>query len=234
MKLLPDDNTQNAIRLQFETTPLIPCIVQSALSKDVLMLAYMNREAFELTLSTQTLTFYSRSRASLWIKGETSGNTLKLISLQADCDADTLLAEVIPTGPTCHTGSTTCFGEPSDASYTADTADTTNTADTANTADSPVLGQLFNCILERKKEPKTGSYTNYLFEQGLDKILKKIGEEAAEIIIASKNDSDEALLGEAADFLYHLWVLLAEKNLVPEDLYQVLESRQAQTLSQKP
>lgn len=228
MKLLPDDNTQSAIRQLFETTTLIPCIVQSAENKDVLMLAYMNQEAFELTLSTQTLTFYSRSRASLWIKGETSGNTLKLISLKADCDADTLLAEVIPTGPTCHTGSTSCFGEPSDASCTADAAYT------ANTADSPILGQLFNCILERKKEPKTGSYTNYLFEQGLDKILKKIGEEASEIIIASKNDSDEALLGEAADFLYHLWVLLAEKNLVPEDLYQVLESRQSQTLSQKP
>jgi phosphoribosyl-ATP pyrophosphohydrolase/phosphoribosyl-AMP cyclohydrolase len=197
----------------FEKTTLIPCIVQSALSKEVLMLAYMNAEAFKQTMDTQILTFYSRSRAELWIKGETSGNRLKLISLKLDCDGDTLLASVMPSGPVCHTGTTTCFDR--EALLSLGTT----------TPSGNILDRLFDRIMDRKKEPKEGSYTQYLFDQGLDKILKKIGEEASEVIIAAKNPSNEAILEESADLLYHLWVLLAERELTPKDLYQVLEKR---------
>lgn len=197
----------------FEKSTLIPCIVQSELSKEVLMLAYMNAEAFKQTMDTQILTFYSRSRAKLWIKGETSGNLLKLISLKLDCDGDTLLASVIPSGPVCHTGLTTCFDRETLLSLGT------------TTPSGNILDRLFDRILDRKKKPKEGSYTQYLFDQGIDKILKKIGEEASEVIIAAKNPSHEAVLEESADLLYHLWVLLAERNLRPEEIYEILERR---------
>lgn len=190
----------------FDKAALIPCVVQDAATKDMLMLAYMNEEAYRQTVTTGTLTFYSRSRSQLWVKGETSGNTLSLTSLSLDCDRDTLLAVVSPRGPVCHLGTRTCFdGEP---------------------PDSPdMLTRLYDRVLTRKKEPQQGSYTNYLFDQGLDKILKKVGEEAAEVIIAAKNQSPAEVAGEAADLLYHLWVLLAELGLSPEQIYQVLEKR---------
>jgi phosphoribosyl-ATP pyrophosphohydrolase/phosphoribosyl-AMP cyclohydrolase len=200
----------------FEKITLIPCIVQSAVSQEVLMLAYMNAASFKQTLDTQILTFYSRSRAKLWIKGETSGNRLELISLTLDCDSDTLLAIVKPSGPVCHTGSATCFDR--EPLLALETLEPLNPSE-------HILNRLFNRISDRKKEPKKVSYTQYLFEQGIDKMLKKIGEEASEVIIAAKNPSNEAVLEESADLLYHLWVLLAERELKPEALYQVLEKR---------
>lgn len=191
----------------FEKNPLIPCIVQSAQDGQVLMLAYLNETAYQQTLNTGTLTFFSRSRQQLWVKGETSGNRLTLQKLTWDCDADTLLAIVSPSGPVCHLGDSTCFDRPA-------------------VMDDAVLSRLFDRISDRKKAPKAGAYTTYLLESGLDKILKKVGEEASEVIIAAKNPDDSALLGEAADLLYHLWVLLAERGLKPEAVYEVLAARE--------
>lgn len=195
----------------FEKNLLIPCIVQSDLDGQVLMLAYLNQEAFEKTLATRTLTFFSRSRQSLWVKGETSGNRLSLKSLHFDCDQDTLLALVSPTGPTCHLNHVTCFGskpifESPNSAY-------------------QVLNQLYTTILERKKSAQSASYTQYLFQSGLDKILKKVGEEASEVIIAAKNSQQEPLLDEIADLIYHLYVLLAQKDLPPEAFLEILKGR---------
>lgn len=193
--------------LKLNAEGLIPCIIVDSVTKTVLMLAYMNREAFEITQTTQRMTYYSRSRSCLWEKGLTSGNTQKMLSLQADCDLDSLLFEVEQTGPACHTGSPSCFFE--------------------SLYQSPVsiLNTLETTIQNRRTSPLEGSYTTYLLSKGLDKILKKIGEEATEMVIAAKNDSSEELLNETADFLYHLLVLLNEKNLPLDAVLQVLEAR---------
>lgn len=199
----------------FKDKPLIPCVVQSSQNLSVLMLAYMNQEAYEKTLETGVLTFYSRSRQSLWIKGETSGNRLTLQKLTFDCDGDTLLAQVIPSGPVCHTGDVTCFDRK--PIYEKDCAPLTQ--------ESEVLKTLFNCIEDRQANPKEGSYTTYLFDKGMDKVLKKIGEEAAEVIIASKNPDKSEFLNECADLIYHLWVLIAIQNLKPAQVYEILKER---------
>lgn len=216
----------------FKEKPLIPCVVQSSLDNRVLMVAYLNQEAYEKTLATGTLTFYSRSRQSLWIKGETSGNTLTLQKLTFDCDADTLLAEVIPSGPVCHTGDMTCFDrEPVfESNRRVGKNGSFEMVEAAENSESPatsvqVLNTLFNCILDRKMNPKEGSYTTYLFEKGMDKVLKKVGEESAEVIIASKNPDKSEFLNECGDLLYHLWVLMAIQDLNPSQVYKVLESR---------
>lgn len=209
----------------FEKQTLIPCIVQSAENGQVLMLAYLNEEAYNRTLATGELTFFSRSRQQLWVKGETSGNRLRLQKLTWDCDADTLLAQVLPSGPVCHTGDATCFeGEAVIGSKL--NIPTKNSKISSESSKIAVLTRLFDCIEGRKKAPKAGAYTSYLFDEGLDKILKKVGEEAAEVIIASKNSNVEAFLGEAADLIYHLFVLLAELGLKPEAVYEVLEGRE--------
>lgn len=199
----------------FKDKTLIPCVVQSSENLSVLMLAYMNQEAYEKTLETGVLTFYSRSRQSLWVKGETSGNRLTLQKLTFDCDADTLLAQVIPSGPVCHTGDVTCFDRK--PVYEKDYAPLPQ--------GSEVLKTLFNCIEDRQANPKEGSYTTYLFDQGMDKVLKKIGEEAAEVIIASKNPDKSEFLNECADLIYHLWVLIAIQNLKPAQVYEILKER---------
>ena len=187
---------------------LIPCIVQDSTSKQVLMMAYMNEEAYDLTLKNGYATFFSRSRQSLWVKGETSGNLLKVKSLKWDCDDDTLLCEVEALGPTCHTGKISCFDDEVNV-YEANS----------------VWTHLFNTIQERKDNPKEGAYTTYLFTKGLDKILKKVGEEASEIIIASKNESKDDLVGEIADLAYHLAVLMVEKGVALKDIEDKLASR---------
>lgn len=191
----------------FEKQNLIPCVVQSLIDGQVLMLAYLNETAYKQTLDSGVLTFYSRSRQKLWVKGETSGNRLTLQKLTWDCDKDTLLAQVLPSGPVCHLDDHTCFDRPA-------------------VMDNTVLGRLYECILDRKKAPKLGAYTTYLLDSGLDKILKKIGEESSEVIIAAKNSDNDNLLGEVADLIYHLWVLLVERDLSPEDVYEVLRSRE--------
>ncbi len=192
-------------KLNFDKTQgLIPCIVQDAQTNTVLMLGYMNREALDKTLSENKLTFYSRTRQRLWTKGETSGNYLHLMDVKIDCDNDTLLFKVKPEGPTCHTGSDTCFNE-------------TNR----------FLGLEFleAIIQERKKNPKAGSYTNQLFDSGINKVAQKVGEEAVELIIEAKDNNKELFLNEAADLMYHYLVLLTAKGYTLEDVLSVLRQR---------
>ena len=193
---------------------LLPVVVQDYKNNDVLMMAYMNEEAFNKTMNTGCMTYYSRSREELWVKGETSGHYQYVKKLSIDCDKDTLLAKVKQIGAACHTGNRTCF-------YT----------DIANkkfeeTNPSIVLNRVFNIIMDRKENPKVGSYTNYLFEKGIDKILKKCGEEATEIVIAAKNPDSEELKYEIADFLYHMMVLMAECGLDWDDITQELANRE--------
>lgn len=192
---------------------LIPAIVQDYRTGEVLMLGYMNRESYELTIKTGRMTYFSRSRQELWVKGETSGHFQYVKSLSLDCDNDTVLAKVRQIGAACHTGNRSCFfKELAKKDYI-----TTNPL--------TVLTDDFDIILERKRHPKEGSYTNYLFDKGIDKILKKCGEEASEIIIAAKNPDAEELKYEIADFLYHMMVLMAECGLSWEDITKELVNR---------
>lgn len=192
----------------FEKNELIPCIVQDANTKEVLMMAYMNQTSFDLTQESGYATFYSRSRQSIWKKGETSGNTLKVISMSWDCDQDTLLCLAQPSGPTCHTGKISCFDD-----------------EVKEFKSTSVWTHLFDTIKDRQANPKEGAYTTYLFTKGLDKMLKKVGEETAEIIIASKNESKEELVGEIADLAYHLAVVMVEKGVSLQDIEEKLASR---------
>lgn len=171
------------------------------------MMAYMNQTAYEQTLQSKRATFYSRSRQALWIKGETSGNTLHVVSMAWDCDEDTLLCLVNPDGPACHTGSESCF----------EANDTTIL--------TSVWSHLFDTIQDRKLHPKENAYTTYLFNKGLDKILKKVGEESAEVIIAAKNPNHDDLVGEIADLAYHVAVLMVEKGVALKDVEDKLASR---------
>ncbi|MDR0287820.1 MAG: bifunctional phosphoribosyl-AMP cyclohydrolase/phosphoribosyl-ATP diphosphatase HisIE [Clostridiales bacterium] len=197
-------------KIKYNPDGLVPCIAQDHKTKEVLMLAYMNEEALKTTIETGYMTYYSRSRNALWKKGETSGNIQKLVTLKHDCDGDTLLAQVEQTGPACHTGNRTCFYAPGigeDDSF------------------SQVLEEDYKTILDRKKHPSEGSYTNYLFDKGIDTICKKLGEECTEIVIAVKNDNKSEILYETGDFLYHLMVMMAEKDIVWDEIYKELISR---------
>lgn len=186
---------------------LVPAIVQDAVTKNVLMLGYMNREAYEKTMATGLVTFYSRSRRCLWTKGETSGNRLTLVSIQADCDNDTLLVKARPSGPVCHTGTDTCWGETNDA--------------------SPLLflTYLQDFVEQRRREMPEGSYTTSLFNDGINRMAQKVGEEALETVIEAVNGSDERLIYEASDMFYHLIVLLTSKGLRIEDVARELQAR---------
>lgn len=193
---------------------LLPVIVQHYKTKDVLMLAYMNEEAFDKTIKTGKMTYYSRSKNALWVKGETSGHFQYVKSLTIDCDKDTLLAKVDQIGAACHTGNPTCFFQP--------------LAGTDDEKANPqrIFEHVYHTIVDRKQNPKEGSYTNYLFEKGIDKILKKVGEEATETVIAAKNPNLEELKYEVADLLYHLMVLMVERGLSWEDITQELSDRE--------
>ena len=192
---------------------LLPVVVQDYKTMDVLMVAYMNEEAYRKTLETGRMTYWSRSRQSLWLKGETSGHYQFVKSLTLDCDRDTLLAKVFQVGAACHTGSRSCFFN--------------TVAEKPESHKNPrrIFEDVYQVILDRKEHPKEGSYTNYLFEKGLDKILKKVGEEATEIVIAAKNPDAEELKYEICDFLYHVMVLMAEKDVTWEDVTQELANR---------
>lgn len=192
---------------------LIPVIVQDYQTQEVLMLAYMNEEAFLHTLHTGKMTYFSRSRQSLWIKGETSGHYQYVKSLDLDCDNDTILAKVRQVGAACHTGSRSCFFQ------------NLTRREYSETNPLKVFEEVFSVILDRKEHPKEGSYTNYLFDKGIDKILKKVGEEATEIIIAAKNPDPEEVKYEISDFLYHVMVLMAEKGVSWEDITKELANR---------
>ena len=206
--------------VKFDERGLIPVVVQDGRTRQVLTLAYMNAESLRKTLDTGETWFWSRSRSSLWHKGETSGNTQRVVGVLLDCDGDALRVLVIPNGPACHTGAESCFhNELQEAGPFEDVpvAGSTNFAE--------VLDSLYRLVVSRKRERPEGSYTTYLFDQGLDKILKKVGEESAETIIAAKNDDRNALVKETSDLLYHLVVLLVERGLSLEEVRDELVSR---------
>ena len=192
---------------------LIPVIVQDYKTNEVLMMAYMNEETFDHTVKTGRMTYYSRSRQCQWVKGETSGHFQYVKSLSIDCDKDTLLAKVEQIGAACHTGNRSCF-------YT-----TIVGADYDAKNPLQVFESVYNTIVDRREHPKEGSYTNYLFEKGIDKILKKVGEEATEIVIAAKNPNPEEIKYEISDFLYHAMVLMVERGVTWEDITNELADR---------
>ena len=186
---------------------LVPAIVQDARTKNVLMLGFMNREAYDKTVATGKVTFWSRSRNCLWTKGETSGNYLNLVEVRNGCDKDTLLVKAIPDGPTCHTGTDTCWGEDNSA--------------------NPLLclTELQDFIEKRHEEMPEGSYTTSLFRKGINRIAQKVGEEALETVIEATNGSNDKMVYEASDLLYHLIVMLTEKGLRIEDVAGELQKR---------
>ena len=196
--------------LKFDANGLIPAIVQDYYSKKVLTLAYMNRESLAISMEEGRTCFWSRSRRELWRKGETSGNTQHIVSIAADCDADALVVEVIPAGPACHTGEESCFFN--------DVWE-----DGENTAFS--IDGLYDMLVGRKVEKKEGSYTTYLFEKGIDKILKKVGEESTEVIVAGKGGEKEETIYEIADLAYHVMVLMVEMGITPKDIRKELAGR---------
>ncbi|MFR4350896.1 MAG: bifunctional phosphoribosyl-AMP cyclohydrolase/phosphoribosyl-ATP diphosphatase HisIE [Roseburia sp.] len=210
------DNFDPALRwdeLKKNSEGMVPVIVQDYRTGEVLMLAYMNEEAFDTTINIGKMTYYSRSRSELWTKGMTSGHVQYVKSLTADCDYDTILAKVSQVGAACHTGNPTCFfHEIVKKEYMEKNP-------------LKVLEDVYEIILDRKANPKEGSYTNYLFEKGIDKILKKLGEEATEVVIAAKNPDTEEIKYEISDFLYHMMVLMAEKGVGWEEITQELSQR---------
>lgn len=185
---------------------LIPAIVQDNNTGKVLMLGFMNEEAYETTRETGKVTFFSRTKNRIWMKGETSGNTLQVVSILVDCDNDTLLIKAIPAGPVCHTGQDTCFGE-------------------KNTEDIMFLKYLQNFIERRRQEMPEGSYTTSLFTKGVNRMAQKVGEEAVETVIEATNGTEEGFIYEASDLVYHLIVLLISKGLHLEDLARELQKR---------
>ncbi len=200
-------------QLKKNSDGMVPVIVQDYRTDQVLMLAYMNEEAYNKTLRTGKMTYFSRSRNELWLKGETSSHYQFVMSLTADCDLDTILAKVKQIGAACHTGSYSCFFNKIAGK------------DYSEKNPQKVLDSVFDVIKDRKQNPKEGSYTNYLFDKGIDKILKKVGEEATEIVIAAKNPNSNEIVYELSDFLYHMMVLMAEKNVSWEDVTDELSRR---------
>ena len=206
--------------VRFDAAGLIPVVVQDARTRSVLTLAYMNAESLAKTFETNETWFWSRSRDRLWHKGETSGNTQRVIEVLLDCDRDALTVLVVPNGPACHTGAESCFHNEIQSSRAVETEPVSNPSTLGE-----VLDNLYAVIESRKRERPGGSYTTYLFDQGLDKILKKVGEESAETIIAAKNDDPNALVKESSDLLYHLVVLLVERGLSLGEVRDELVSR---------
>lgn len=189
-----------------DTNGLLPAIVQDAQTGKVLMLGYMNEESLAKTKELNKVTFFSRSKNRLWTKGEESGNFLEVVDIKLDCDNDTFLIKAKPFGPVCHTGNDTCWFE-------------------KNKDEFSFLHYLENIIQDRKQHPKDNSYTNLLFNKGLNKIAQKVGEEAVEVVIEAKDNNDELFKGEAADLLFHLLVLFAEKNISLNEVLAVLKER---------
>lgn len=204
------------MNIKFDDKGLVPAVVQDNVSKKVLMVAYMNEESLKMTLETKKATFFSRSRNELWVKGATSGNYMNVVSVDVDCDEDCLLVSVNPDGPACHTGNETCFyRRVEDGKLT----------DRPNESGADILPRLQAVAEDRKKNPQEGSYTNYLFDKGEDKILKKVGEEAAEVVIAGKNRSKSEIQYEVADLLYHMTVMLVDNDMGWQDIFDELEKR---------
>ena len=199
-------------KLKFDERGLIPAIVQDVRTREVLTLAYMNAESFARTVETKETWFWSRSRNKLWHKGETSGNIQKVVELLLDCDGDAIVVLVDPAGPACHTGAQSCFE--TSRSYKQTNSD-------------QLLDRLYGIVKERNEQRPEGSYTTYLFNEGLDKILKKFGEESTETIVAAKNDEDERLVAEVADLVYHLIVLLVARGISLDQIREELARRRS-------
>ncbi|GGC07027.1 bifunctional phosphoribosyl-AMP cyclohydrolase/phosphoribosyl-ATP diphosphatase HisIE [Dyadobacter sediminis] len=205
-------DTFSTIDFDKSSDGLVPAIIQDVNTNKVLMLGYMNKEALEITKSQGTVTFFSRSRQNLWTKGETSGNFLFVNEITADCDGDTILVKATPAGPTCHTGSDTCFGEK-------------NSQDT-RIGEASFLNYLQKEVIrERKLNPSEESYTSSLFKKGINKIAQKVGEEAVEVVIEAKDDDKDLFKNEVSDLLFHLLVLLEQKNIDLDEVINVLRSR---------
>ncbi len=185
---------------------LLPAIIQDSVTKTVLMLGYMNREAFQKTKETEQVTFYSRSKKRIWVKGEESGNFLKLVKIKVDCDQDAILITANPQGPTCHTGTDSCWGETNQSHY-------------------GFLTELEEIITERKKTNDDNSYVASLFREGINKIAQKVGEEAVETVIEAKDENSELFLNESADLLFHFLILLKEKGFSLNDVEAILKDR---------
>ncbi len=222
--------------LKFDEKGLIPVVTQDARTDEVLMVAYMNREALQKTLDTGRVHYWSRSRQSLWLKGETSGHFQLVRSISMDCDGDTLLIKAEQKGAACHTGHHSCFYRKIDVAVTGkeekesdspggSTAAPEGKGKAASGELERVLHDVYHVVLDRKMNPKEGSYTNYLFEKGVDKILKKIGEETAEVIIAAKSPSKDDVRYEIADLFYHIMVLMVEKGMSLDEVYEELKGR---------
>lgn len=207
------DSSMKWEEFKLNSDGMLPVVVQDYQTQEVLMVAYMNREAFYKTISTGKMTYWSRSRKELWTKGDTSGHVQYVKQLSIDCDNDTLLAKVQQIGAACHTGNRSCFYRD------------ILKKDYQEKNPMKVFEEVYQVIEDRKKHPKEGSYTNYLFEKGIDKILKKVGEEAAEIIIAAKNPNPEEIKYEISDFLYHVMVLMSERGVTWEDITRELANR---------
>ncbi len=203
--------------LKFDEKGLIPAVVQNRTTKEVLMVAYMNKDAAEQTVKTGKATFWSRSHNKLWVKGETSGNFMYVKDIRVDCDADCLLVEVDPAGAACHTGNRSCFYRKAESGVLVEDTGCDSVADAVAVEQAT--------IIDRKNNPEDGSYTNYLFDKGEDKILKKVGEEAAEVVIAGKNRSKEEIAYETADLMYHLTVMLVDNGMTWEDIYAEIKRR---------
>ena len=200
----------NIEELKFDEKGLIPAIIVDSITKKVLTLAYMSKESLKISMEKELTCFYSRSRQELWLKGETSGYYQHIVSITADCDKDALVVVVEPDGPACHTGETTCFHKP--------------VFQSENRHEFSYEG-LMDLLIGRKVEKKEGSYTTYLFEKGLDKILKKVGEECTEVIIAAKDDDKAETIYEVADLCYHVMVMMIQMGISLEDIHKELASR---------
>lgn len=194
------------MELKLNEQGLVPAIIQDANTNKVLMLGYMNQEAFDITLSSKKITFYSRSKQRIWTKGEESGNYLNFVSVSNDCDNDTLLIKANPVGPTCHNGTDTCWGE-------------------TNNSEFNFLNQLESIIKQRKESGGEKSYVNDLFKKGINKIAQKVGEEAIEVVIEAKDNNNELFLNESADLLFHYLILLQAKGFKLNDVINILELR---------
>ncbi|MCI5605192.1 MAG: bifunctional phosphoribosyl-AMP cyclohydrolase/phosphoribosyl-ATP diphosphatase HisIE [Clostridia bacterium] len=203
--------------LKFDAKGLVPAVVQNKSTKEVLMVAYMNADTIKQTIETGRATFWSRSRQEVWVKGATSGNYMYIDEVRVDCDGDCLVLMANPAGPACHTGNRTCFYR------TVENGELVNVEEEEDLSDVMDVDQAV--IIDRKKNPEQGSYTNYLFEKGEDKILKKVGEEAAEVVIAGKNRSKDEIRYEVADLIYHLTVMLVDNDMTWDDIYKEMKRR---------
>ncbi len=228
----------NISSLKYDEKGLIPAVVQDFYTKEVLMVAYMNEESLRISIKEGITCFWSRSRNEIWKKGETSGNLQRIVSIEGDCDSDTLLIKVIKSGPACHTGKESCFfnvlhtESPSEieATFVSDRSKCINDLEknsqkSSNNVNQFSLGKLYELLVQREKERPEGSYTSYLFEKGIDKILKKIGEENAEVIIAAMKKDKQETIFEISDLTYHVLVLMVSMGISLEELTEEISSR---------